>query len=260
MIGGITNMAMGTVGNIFSSIAGIKWDKKMSKLLEEDPAYTADPNAKQRLGMAQTLLNARMPGAAAAERNIYGAGANATAAAARGATDASQFLALASGIQGQEGQQFMDLQSKEAQDYGGRLDRLTDASKGMSEEHKALFDDSVRRWQDKININTAQYTARANGGKSIGALGSSFGDTSGFGGGGSGGGGGMGMSDKRLKHNYFVVGKSKSGINIYEFSYLNETKRYRGVLAQEVPHASFMTDSGFLAVDYSKIDVQFKQL
>lgn len=281
MIGGITNMAMGTVGNIFSSIAGIKWDKKMSKLLEEDPAYTADPNAKQRLGMAQTLLNARMPGAAAAERNIYGAGANATAAAARGATDASQFLALASGIQGQEGQQFMDLQSKEAQDYGGRLDRLTDASKGMSEEHKALFDDSVRRWQDKININTAQYTARANGGKSIGALGSSFGDTSGFGGGGSGGGGfspassgmgsmgslsgggntlGGGISDKRLKRNYHIIGKSKSGINIYQFQYLWSDDIYVGAMAQENPQASFDMGNGFLAIDYNKIDVQFKQL
>ena len=72
-------------------------------------------------------------------------------------------------------------------------------------------------------------------------------------------GGGI-MSDKRLKHNYHVIGKSPSGINIYEFSYLGSDTRYHGVMAQEVPQAAMVMDHGFLAVDYSKIDVQFKQL
>ena len=77
-----------------------------------------------------------------------------------------------------------------------------------------------------------------------------------------GGGGMMGgmMSDKRLKHNYHIVGKSPSGINIYEFSYLGSDTRYQGVMAQDVPRATILMDNGFLAVDYSKIDVQFKQL
>ncbi len=72
-------------------------------------------------------------------------------------------------------------------------------------------------------------------------------------------GGMMGMSDKRLKHNYFVIGKSPSGINIYEFSYLWSNERYQGVMADEVPQASFNV-GGYLAVDYSKIDVSFKQI
>ena len=67
-------------------------------------------------------------------------------------------------------------------------------------------------------------------------------------------------SDKRLKHNYHIIGKSKSGINIYEFSYLGSNTRYQGVMADEVPQAAIVTDDGFLAVDYSKIDVQFKQI
>jgi len=87
-------------------------------------------------------------------------------------------------------------------------------------------------------------------------------------GGGSGGGGstmggglgGLNMSDKRLKHNYFITAQSPSGINIYEFSYLGSNDRFIGVMAEEVPQASYMTESGFYAVDYSKIDVQFKAI
>lgn len=79
--------------------------------------------------------------------------------------------------------------------------------------------------------------------------------------GGSSFGGGLGtMSDKRLKHNYHVVGKSPSGINIYQFSYLGSNNRYEGVMADEVLHAAIMTDSGYMAVDYNKIDVQFKRI
>ncbi len=78
-------------------------------------------------------------------------------------------------------------------------------------------------------------------------------------GGGMSSGGGI-ASDKRLKHNYHVIGKSPSGINIYEFSYLGSDTRYQGVMAQDVPRATILMDNGFLAVDYSKIDVQFKQL
>jgi len=78
-------------------------------------------------------------------------------------------------------------------------------------------------------------------------------------GGGMSAGGGI-ESDKRLKHNYHVIGKSPSGINIYEFSYLGSDTRYQGVMAQDVPRATILMDNGFLAVDYSKIDVHFKQL
>lgn len=93
------------------------------------------------------------------------------------------------------------------------------------------------------------------GGNAIGGLGGS-------GSGGTGGNpsGGTGNSDKRMKHNYYVVGKSPSGINIYEFSYLGSNDRYRGVMAQEVGYAAFMGEDGMMWVDYSLIDVEFKKL
>jgi len=67
-------------------------------------------------------------------------------------------------------------------------------------------------------------------------------------------------SDIRLKENYYIVGKSNSGINIYEFSYKGNPTRYRGVMSHEVPFASILNDNGYYSVDYSQIDVNFEQL
>jgi len=280
MIGGISGTAMGTVGTIFGAIAGMKADKKLSKLLEEDPTYKSSPYASERYGLAKTLLNSRMAGSAARERNIYGAGANQIANINRGATDASQALALAAGVQGQQGQQFEDMQQGEVQDYYNKMNNLVGAQQGMTDQHEKLFDDEVRRWQDKVNVNQAQYAMRQKGAQSFVNLGS-MASSMGGGMGGSGGGGfspassgmgsmgslsgggntlGGGISDKRLKRNYHIIGKSKSGINIYQFQYLWSDDIYVGAMAQENPQASFDMGNGFLAIDYNKIDVQFKKI
>lgn len=67
-------------------------------------------------------------------------------------------------------------------------------------------------------------------------------------------------SDVRLKENYSIVGKSASGINIYEFSYKGNPTRYRGVMSHEVPFASILNDNGYYSVDYSQIDVEFTRV
>ena len=76
------------------------------------------------------------------------------------------------------------------------------------------------------------------------------------------------FSDRRLKKDINLIGRNPSGINIYEFNYkdLKETKpygksRYQGAMGDEVPWAS-KTDpkTGYLKVDYSKIDVEFKRV
>ena len=71
------------------------------------------------------------------------------------------------------------------------------------------------------------------------------------------------FSDMTLKENIELVGKSKSGVNIYEFDYINKeygNGRYRGVMAQEVPSASKVGPGGKLMVDYSKLDVDFERI
>lgn len=73
-------------------------------------------------------------------------------------------------------------------------------------------------------------------------------------------------SDRRLKDNIkWIDVDEKTGLNIYEFTYKTDPgKHYRGVLADEVRKvypAAVVTDSdGYLAVDYDKLGIEFKQL
>ena len=67
-------------------------------------------------------------------------------------------------------------------------------------------------------------------------------------------------SDIRLKDDINLIGKSPSGINIYTFKYKGNDKKYQGVMAHQVPHASIINDEGYLMVDYNKLDVEFKEI
>ena len=68
------------------------------------------------------------------------------------------------------------------------------------------------------------------------------------------------QSDIRLKDDINLVGKSPAGTNIYTFKYKGYDKKYQGVMAHQVPHASFVDDDGYLRVDYTKLDVEFKEV
>ena len=68
------------------------------------------------------------------------------------------------------------------------------------------------------------------------------------------------QSDIRLKDDIKLVGKSPSGIKIYNFKYKGDDKKYQGVMAHQVPHASIVNDEGYLMVDYNKLDVEFKEV
>jgi hypothetical protein len=74
-------------------------------------------------------------------------------------------------------------------------------------------------------------------------------------------------SDMRLKKNIQQIGISTGGINIYEFEYVDQVGmegRYQGVMAQELIGTAFenavITKGEYYAVDYSKIDVEFKKI
>ena len=72
-------------------------------------------------------------------------------------------------------------------------------------------------------------------------------------------------SDIELKENISKVGQSPSGLNIYEWNYIGELDRYRGVLAQDlIAHgredAVEEAENGYLMVRYDKIDVDMQQL
>jgi hypothetical protein len=68
------------------------------------------------------------------------------------------------------------------------------------------------------------------------------------------------FSDKRLKENIELIGKSPCNINIYKFNYKNNPTTYQGVMADEVSWASVKHPNGYMMVDYNKIDVEFKKI
>jgi hypothetical protein len=70
----------------------------------------------------------------------------------------------------------------------------------------------------------------------------------------------FGFSDARLKQDIKLIGRSPQGINIYEFKYKHTSGTWQGVMAQEVPWARTMTDTGYYMVDYSKVDVEFRRI
>jgi len=68
-------------------------------------------------------------------------------------------------------------------------------------------------------------------------------------------------SDRRLKKNIVLVGRSNSGINIYNFEYKNPIYgkgMYQGVMSDDIPQNAVIRDEGkYDMVDYSKLDVDF---
>lgn len=71
-------------------------------------------------------------------------------------------------------------------------------------------------------------------------------------------------SDSRLKENVVKIGESIDGHNIYKFNYLEDNRKFIGVMAEEVlaknPEAVGRMDNGYWGVNYSKIDVDFREV
>ena len=69
-------------------------------------------------------------------------------------------------------------------------------------------------------------------------------------------------SDRRLKENIKFLRLSPSGLKIYSFKYKNENNVYEGVMSDEVPSEAVIKNfiGIYDGVDYSKIDVEFKQI
>lgn len=156
----IIGAGVGLLGGIGSIFGNKKSQRQLENLISQNPQYAANPIAAQRMGLAQTLLNARMPGAAAAERNIYQNQANMIGNVNRNATDASQALALAAAGQGQANQAFGQLATQEAQDYQRRYGNLVGAQEGVIQEGDKVYQDKVRRFQDLAQIRGAQANNR----------------------------------------------------------------------------------------------------
>ena len=72
-----------------------------------------------------------------------------------------------------------------------------------------------------------------------------------------------GKSDRRLKKNITKIGESNSGLNIYSFEYKNPADGvglFQGVMSDEIPQEAVNVSGGYDMVDYSMLDVEFKQI
>jgi len=71
------------------------------------------------------------------------------------------------------------------------------------------------------------------------------------------------FSERKLKKNIKLIGKSNSGINIYAFEYINKlfgNGVYQGAMVDEVPGYAVVNMGEHKGIDYSKIDVEFKRI
>jgi hypothetical protein len=70
-------------------------------------------------------------------------------------------------------------------------------------------------------------------------------------------------SDRKLKKNINKIGESPSGLNIYSFEFKNPKYGegvFQGVMSDEVPQEAVGTKDGYDTVNYSMLDVEFKQI
>jgi len=266
MVGGITQGVFATIAGAFAARSSTRSRREMQEIMGRDPAYEKMGYKNDMLGLAANRLNSRMTGAAQQERNIYSNAGNTISATNRYASDPSQAAAFALAAQGQADKSFGDMALAEAGDYENKYaaldtqkDRVANADR---EENRYGHEDKVRRFQDEMNFAMTKYKMRMAGAQGISNYGNQMASSmnSVFGSGGANMGVNGVSSDKRLKHSYYTVGKSPSGLNIYEFCYMGSDDRYQGVMAQEVPHAAVIMPNGYLGVDYNKIDVEFKKL
>ena len=152
-VAGLISAGVGLIGG---AISRGNANSKLRQLLKDDPIYKENPLAAQRFGLAQTLLNARMPGASSAEKNIYANQATTLSRAQRGATDSSQLLLAGGNIQGQTNEDFNRLGMDEAGDYQRRYGNYVGAQEGLINEQDKVYQDKVRRFQDRAQIQGAQ--------------------------------------------------------------------------------------------------------
>lgn len=70
-------------------------------------------------------------------------------------------------------------------------------------------------------------------------------------------------SDKRLKKNINKIGKSPSGLNIYSFEYKDSKYGeglFQGVMSDEIPQEAVINNGEYDMVNYSMLDIEFKQI
>lgn len=151
----IIGAAMGLVGVVGKAIERGKANKELKKFQAQDPVRQRSGVVDQQYGMAQQLLNAADPYEQEAQRMAVTRFGNTTANIAKGATDASQFLAANAAATGQLQQDQAEVTAGSQDAYYQNLQNLQQAAGAVQQEDQNQFADQVRRFEDKGQIQGA---------------------------------------------------------------------------------------------------------
>jgi hypothetical protein len=130
---------LGSIGKMFGRSDA---NRQLSDYIAKVKGWKINPMYEKLEAETAAEKNARMRGAALAEKNIYQSGANAMSRIQRGATDPNQIILGAGNIQGQENVAFENLQQQEAADFENRSARAAQAAMA-----KANAEDQLRQQQ-----------------------------------------------------------------------------------------------------------------
>ena len=135
---------VGALGKVF---AGAKQNRLANKINPVFQQYQQNPLAQENLAVNKNMFYGRMPGAQKAESNIMQSQANQLANVQRGATDASQLLAMGAGLQGGTNEAFSNLAAAEAQSKAGLLTNLGQAYRGAISEGDKAYESMLQKYQ-----------------------------------------------------------------------------------------------------------------
>jgi hypothetical protein len=136
--------AIGAVGKFLSGRKQAKEAKKINPIFNQ---YKTNPLANQQLALAKNMFGGRMAGAQNLEQNIFSNQANTLDSVSRNATDASQALAAAAGVQGQTNDNLAGIQTMEAQNKYNMLGNLNNAYAQLIGEGDKEYNSMFQKYQ-----------------------------------------------------------------------------------------------------------------
>jgi hypothetical protein len=136
--------ALGSLGKIF---AGAKQNKLANQINPIYQQYQENPLAKENLAVNKNMFYGSDPASLKAQSNVMQAQSNQLASAQRGATDASQLLAVGAGLQGGTNEAFSKLAAQEAEGKAGLLTNLGQAYRGAISEGDKAYESMLQKYQ-----------------------------------------------------------------------------------------------------------------
>jgi hypothetical protein len=147
------------IGSVGKAIGRSQANKQMKKLLAEQPKYQENPLAGQQYALAQNMFNAQMPGTQQYLSGIERTRASQIAAAERGGDNTLLAAAAAGGQANEAGQALAGQQAAYKQSAYGNV---AAANQGLIGEQDKVYNDQLRQYQNRAQIEGAINENRQN--------------------------------------------------------------------------------------------------